>query len=117
VPGQTLYGASKAAVHLLTLGLYAELEDTNIHVTLVMPGGVATDITKNSGVSGLKTDASSTKMKLLSPDECATIIIDGMEKNKYRVLAGSDSRFMDKLARLAPKNAADIIAKKLKDAM
>src|SRR5690554_7737944 len=50
VPGQTVYGASKAAVKLLTEGLYAELKDTNVSVTLVFPGAIKTDISKNSGV-------------------------------------------------------------------
>ena len=38
VPGQTIYGASKAAVKLMTEGLYAELIDTNVGVTVVFPG-------------------------------------------------------------------------------
>ncbi len=50
VPGQTIYGASKAAVKLMTEGLYAELLETNVAVTFVMPGAVSTDITANSGV-------------------------------------------------------------------
>lgn len=44
VPGQTGYGASKAALHLLFDGLHSELMDTNVHVTLVFPGAVGTDI-------------------------------------------------------------------------
>ena len=32
VPGQTIYGASKAAVKLFTEGLHSELMDTNVHV-------------------------------------------------------------------------------------
>ena len=50
VPGQSVYGASKAAVRLLTEGLYAELLDTRVAVTLILPGAVRTDITGNSGV-------------------------------------------------------------------
>ena len=50
VPGQTVYGASKSAVKLLTEGLYAEAMGTNLAVTIVFPGGVSTDITGNSGV-------------------------------------------------------------------
>src|SRR5262245_26282586 len=34
VPGQTIYGASKAAVKLLTEGLHAECAGTNVHVTV-----------------------------------------------------------------------------------
>src|SRR5690606_411475 len=51
VPGQTLYGASKAGVKLLTEGLYAELIDTNVRVTVVFPGAIATNITSNSGLA------------------------------------------------------------------
>ena len=50
VPGQTIYGASKAAVKLLTEGLHAECRGTRVHVTVVFPGAVATNITTNSGV-------------------------------------------------------------------
>ena len=38
VPGQSVYGASKAAVKLLTEGLYAELKNTNVKVSVVFPG-------------------------------------------------------------------------------
>ncbi len=119
VPGQTIYGASKAAVKLLTEGLHSELMDTNVKVTLVLPGGVATDISKNSGAT-LKiknsVEASST-MKLLSAKEAAAIIVDGMEKDKYHVLAGKDVKILHKLSRLSPKKAAKMITKKLKSVM
>src|SRR5512133_1186918 len=45
VPGQTIYGASKAAVKLFTEGLHSELLDTNVHVSVVFPGATATNIT------------------------------------------------------------------------
>ena len=41
VPGQTIYGASKAAVKLFTEGLYSELLDTPVQVTVVFPGAMA----------------------------------------------------------------------------
>ncbi len=50
VPGQTIYGASKAAVKLLTEGLHAECGGTRVRVTVVFPGAVAANITSNSGV-------------------------------------------------------------------
>ena len=43
VPGQTIYGASKAAVKLFSEGLYAELLDTKVGVTVVFPGATATN--------------------------------------------------------------------------
>jgi short-subunit dehydrogenase len=118
VPGQSIYGASKAAVKLMTEGLHSELMDTNVHVTVVFPGGVATNITQNSGVDTPKArNEQASKYKVLKPEEAAIIIIEGMEQNKYRVRAGSDSVMMDRLYRLMPKKAAGIIAKKMKDIM
>ena len=37
-PGWSHYGASKAATQLLTEGLYAELRDTSVAVTVVSAG-------------------------------------------------------------------------------
>ncbi|WP_088104813.1 SDR family NAD(P)-dependent oxidoreductase [Halalkalibacter urbisdiaboli] len=115
VPGQSIYGASKAAVKLMTEGLHAELKDTNVNVTVVFPGGVGTDIMKNSGAEGSRnTDTREQDMsKLLTPKEAAEIIVNGMENDEYRVLAGKDSKIMDRLYRLTPKRAAEMIAKKM----
>ena len=43
VPCQTIYGASKAAVKLLTEGLHSELANTNVKVTVIFPGAVNTN--------------------------------------------------------------------------
>ena len=115
VPGQTIYGASKAAVKLLTEGLHSELADSNVRVTIVFPGAVSTNIVKNSGLDiARKTGPDSKSRKLLSASDAAQIIIDGMENNKYRVFAGNDARVMDLFYRLNPKSAARMIGKKMK---
>lgn len=117
VPGQTIYGASKAAVKLLTEGLHSELMDTNVKVTVVFPGAIGTNIAANSGV-GLNMDsseaASQSNIKMLEPSKAAEIIIDGIEKDRYRVLVGSDSKFMDFIYRLNPEWAAGFIYKQMK---
>jgi hypothetical protein len=48
-------------------------------------------------------------MKMTSAREAARIMIDGIEKNKYHILVGSDARMMDFLRRLAPERAAKFI--------
>jgi short-subunit dehydrogenase len=114
VPGQTIYGASKAAVKLLTEGLHSELSNTNVKVTVVFPGGVNTNITKNSGLNmPQQTSTEAKSMKILSPEKAAQIIIDGMQRNAYRVLVGNDSKFMDIIYRLNPRRAANFINKKM----
>ena len=116
VPGQTVYGASKAAVKLFTEGLHSELADTNVRVTVIFPGAVSTNITNNSGVGGsldIKTPEESS-FKMLEADKAAEMIVDGIERNAYRILVGQDARMMDLLYRLNPKNAAGLIYKQMK---
>jgi short-subunit dehydrogenase len=115
VPGQTVYGASKAAVKLLTEGLYSELKDSQVSVTVVFPGGVATDITGNSGVRapGGGGDTSAAAAKLATPTDAAQQIVAGVERGSYRVVIGKDARMMDRLSRLAPQRATDLIARKM----
>jgi len=116
VPGQTIYGASKAAVKMLTEGLYAELMDTNVAATVVIMGGSATDISKNSGVEIKRSESSKpgTGMKLTSPEDAAAQIIGAMEKGAYRVVVGKDARSLDMLSRVSPRKATETIAGKMK---
>ncbi|MHB8133525.1 MAG: SDR family NAD(P)-dependent oxidoreductase [Anaerolineaceae bacterium] len=116
VPGQTLYGASKAAVKLLSEGLRSELLSTKIHVTVVFPGAIGTNIAVNSGVVTKEEAVSrdSGKIKFSTPEFAAQVIVDGIEKNKYHVLVGNDAKLMDFLSRLAPERAAKIIYGQMK---
>lgn len=115
MPGQTIYGASKDAVKLLTEGLRSELLETNVGVTIVFPGGVATDITKNSGADRKSAPIEgNSKLKLLTATEAAAIMVDAIKKNKYQVYAGKDSSMLNLMTKFAPKKAAAVIADKLK---
>ena len=115
VPGQTIYGASKAAVKLLTEGLYAELLNTNVKVTVIYPGAIGTNIAANSGVGvTASADTQSSSIKMLMPDKAAQIIVNAIEMDRYSVLVGSDAKFMDFLCRLSPKSAARFIYKQMK---
>ncbi|WP_375772146.1 SDR family oxidoreductase [Archangium gephyra] len=115
VPGQTIYGASKAAVKLLTEGLSSELLGTNVRVTVVLPGAMGTNIAVNSGVMDtLEVKGGEAPVKMLAPDKAARIIIDGIENNRFRVLVGADARLMDAVYRLNPQRAARFIYDQMK---
>jgi len=116
VPGQSVYGASKAAVKLLTEGLFAELLETPVRVTVVFPGAVATNITTNSGVEIRVAGGEGRRpaARPLEPDRAAQIIVEGMEQNRFRVLVGSDARLMDFLYRLAPERATRFIYRQMR---
>lgn len=112
VPGQTAYGASKAAVKLLTEGLYAELRDTRVAVTAVYPGAVETHIAENSGAHITGMD-STDRPPMTSPRDAAAAILTGLEKGSFRVVIGRDARTLDVLSRLTPRRATELIAKKM----
>jgi short-subunit dehydrogenase len=117
VPGQTIYGASKAAVKLLTEALRAECRGTSVGVTVVIPGGMATNMPANSGVTvNLPAGADVEKLarNLTTPEIAADQILDGMERNAYRVLIGRDARLMDLFYRVNPSGAAALIARQMK---
>ncbi len=114
-PGQTLYGASKAAVKLLTEGLYAELVDTNVGVSIIFPGAINTNISANSGVDMGAAAAGSDgpSIPMTQPDAAANMILAAIEKNKFQAFVGTDSRVMNLLYRLRPKFAVGFIQKQM----
>jgi short-subunit dehydrogenase len=113
VPGQTIYGASKAAVKLLSEGLGSELMNTSVRVTVVFPGAVATNILSGLGTSVPKRSTNEGKSNAMPPNQAAKIIVDGMERDAFHVFVGRDAMIMDKLYRLNPAFAARTIAKKM----
>ena len=111
-PGQTIYGASKAALKIFTEGLYAELEKTNVRVMIVLPGAMDTNITKNSNVE-VKTTKEASNYKMLSASDAALQIINGIEKNKFKLFLGSDAKFLKFLYKINSKLAISFINKKM----
>lgn len=114
VPGQTIYGAAKAAVKLFTEGLYSELLETKVRVTVVFPGAVSTNITANSGVSSLPRTDKQPAITPLPAERAAQIIVEGIERNRFRVLVGNDATMMDRLYRLSPQFAVRLIFRQMK---
>lgn len=115
VPGQSVYGASKAAVELLTSGLYAELRNTEVTVIGVYPGGVSTGIAENSGatIPGRDTAAAESAASLTSAPDAARQIVEAVEKGRARVRIGRDARLLDRLARLMPQRATELVARRM----
>ncbi|HPE87239.1 MAG: SDR family oxidoreductase [Bacteroidales bacterium] len=113
-PGQTIYSASKAAVKIFTEGLYSELKATRVGVTVIHPGAVKTSIMTNSGLDSDNSSESDTAaMKILLADRAAEIMIDAIEKNKFRVMVGKDARMLDLFYRINPRKAVNMIVKKM----
>lgn len=112
-PGQSFYGASKAAVKLFTEALYAELQGTQVGVSIIFPGAVNTNIMANSGLEQPKATAAQAS-RTLPADKAAAIMIQSIEKKQLRILVGSDAQLLDKLYRFNPAWAIRFIAKQMK---
>jgi len=120
IPGQSIYGASKAAVKLLTEGLHSELQGTGVGVTTIFPGAIGTNIALNSGImteEQMKQMAASAgpARKTTSVEVAGRAIIDGIENKKFHVLVGQDAKTIYFLSRLMPERAANLIYKNMKD--
>ena len=113
VPGQSVYGASKAALKLLTEGLRSELMGTSVGVTIVFPGAVATNIAQNSGMAIPAGAADIPQQKATAADVAAKQMVDAIENNKPRITVGPDAKFMDRFSRLNPVAAANLIYKQM----
>ncbi|QWK21414.1 SDR family NAD(P)-dependent oxidoreductase [Thermus antranikianii] len=113
VPGQTVYGASKAALKLLTEGLWAELQGTPVRVTLVLPGAMRTAIAEHSGVEAPRVGGEA-RIPILEPAKAAKMLLDGVERDAFRILLGQDARSMDVLYRINPLWATRVIQKRMR---
>lgn len=118
-PTQSAYNASKYAVRGLTEALAIELAltDPNVAVIRVHPGGIKTNVAKNSKRIALlpgqdpNTDfaAEFEKNAPTTPEQAAATIIRGMERRSPRVLIGPDARFIDWMVRLFPVSHFKVI--------
>jgi NAD(P)-dependent dehydrogenase (short-subunit alcohol dehydrogenase family) len=110
VPGQTVYGASKAGVRLMTEGLCFELRGMNIKVMVVFPGGIGSDIMSNSGVKiSARMERIQKIIRLTTPKKAARIIINGIEHNRSRLAVGFDAALMDAVCRISPLRAERLL--------
>ncbi|MBD0369700.1 MAG: SDR family NAD(P)-dependent oxidoreductase [Pyrinomonadaceae bacterium] len=117
-PGNAAYSASKFAVRGFTESLRHELEGTNISVSCVHPGGVATNIAR-SGRLGAEADSSAkeesvkyhTKISKTTSEEAARQIIRGIKRRSKRILVGTDARIIDVIHRASPENYMSVLDK------
>jgi len=107
MPGQTAYNAAKFGVRGFTEALRQEmiLAGHPVQVTCVHPGGIKTNIVRNMTAVDSVDKAQLTKTfdKMLAnttPEKAARIILDGVRKNKARVLVGPDATALDLIVRI-----------------
>src|SRR3978361_1355434 len=86
------------------------MAESPVRLSVVHPGGIATNIARNSRSGAGVTDNARRVQSIerfealakTTPQAAALRIIVGIEKNQPRILIGNDARFMDLLQRLRP---------------
>lgn len=122
-PGQTAYAAAKFAVRGFSESLRHELQiaKSPVRISVVHPGGIKTNIVRNSragiGVTDNERRAQTIErfdaIAQTSPKDAALRIIKGVEKNEPRILIGGDARFMDLLQRFRPATYWNVMARRI----
>src|SRR5712675_687545 len=126
-PGQTAYAAAKFAVRGFSESLRHELAvaKSPVRLSVVHPGGVATNIARNSRTGVGMTDNARRaqsierfdKVARTTPAAAALRIIRGIEKNAPRILIGNDARFMDLVQRFRPATYWSVLQRRIEKAM
>jgi short-subunit dehydrogenase len=126
-PGQTAYAAAKFAVRGFSESLRHELQmaASPVRLSVVHPGGVATNIVRNSRTGVGMTDNERRAQSIerferiakTTPAAAALRIIKGIEKNQPRILIGNDARFMDLLQRFRPATYWAVLARRIEKAV
>jgi NADP-dependent 3-hydroxy acid dehydrogenase YdfG len=124
MPGQTIYNATKFAVRGMSEALRIEMlaAGHRVGVTSVHPGGIKTAIARNARVSA-KEDKEATarlfdkKLARMTPERAAEIIVDGVLKDRARVLVGLDAHALHQFGKFAGSRYQDVVAKVSKRVM
>ncbi|NVM75724.1 short-subunit dehydrogenase [Duganella sp. SG902] len=117
VPGRTAYSATKFAMAGFFEALRVELRPHGVSVTTAYPGVVATRIRHRGfnaaggtlGSSGLKED------KAMPVEECAALIVDGMEARRREVVMSAKGKLGRWLKLIAPGLVEKMALAALKD--
>ncbi|MYM91582.1 SDR family oxidoreductase, partial [Rugamonas sp. FT82W] len=117
VPGRTAYGATKFAMSGFFEALRAELKAAGVSVTIAYPGVVATRIRYRGfnaaggalGSSSLKED------KAMPVEECARLIVDGMQARRREVVMSAKGKLGRWMKLIAPGLVERMALAALKD--
>jgi dehydrogenase/reductase SDR family member 7B len=112
-PYRSSYAASKHALHGFFDSLRAEHTTDNVHVTMICPGFIRTNVSINALTGdgsplGMMDDAQDQGM---SPEACAKIMYKAIISQKEEVLIGGKETFAVYLKRFFPTLFSKILAK------
>lgn len=114
LPLQSAYNSSKFAVRGFTEALKMEMAGTTVSVHCVHPGGIKTNITNSAKISSPHVERSKilddfNKQAKTTSEQAASIILQGIDKKKRRILVGGDAKLLDRIVRWFPETYEKIL--------
>jgi short-subunit dehydrogenase len=101
IPNNATYAASKAFVNTFSESLRGELKSVGVHVTLLAPGPVRTDLPDPAEASLV--DKLVPEFLWISTEHTAKLSLDGLERNKMRIVPGLTSKAMSVASGYTPR--------------
>jgi len=124
MPSQTLYNSTKYAVRGFTEALREEMliSKHKVGVTCVHPGGIKTGIVRNGRMTAGGDHDELVKffdqrLARTSPEDAAKVIVNGVLKNKPRVLIGADAHALHHIGKTLGARYQDVFAAAAKRVM
>ena len=102
IPNNATYAASKAFANTFSESLRGELKKTGVHVTVLAPGPVRADMPDPDEASLV--DKLIPDFLWISVEHTAQLSLDGLERNKMRVVPGVTSKAMSVASGYAPRS-------------
>lgn len=103
-PMRTAYSAAKHAIQGYFESLRAELNDDNIHVSIISPGRIKTNVSLNAlienGEKYNKMDDG--QAQGMAPDKCAQLIVKAIKAKKKEALVGEKELLMVHIRKWLP---------------
>jgi short-subunit dehydrogenase len=101
-----VYAATKAYVLSFTESLHEEVKPKGIHVSCLCPGPVATEFFDAAGMN----PRDAFKAMMMQPGEVVRIGLDGLDRNKAVVVAGTGNKVGTVGVRFLPRSLVRRIA-------
>ncbi len=101
IPYNATYAASKAFVNTFSESLRGELRGTGVHVTVLAPGPVRTDLPDPADASLV--DKLVPEFLWISTEHTARLSLNALGRNKMRVVPGVTSKAMSVASQYAPR--------------
>jgi uncharacterized protein len=95
-----VYGGTKSFIYFFSKSLKRELQEYNVHVSVICPGGMNTNVSVsllNRSTGWLSRQA------IMNPEQVAPIAINGLLKQKEVIIPGRINKIFVLLNRILPK--------------